>query len=114
MRIQSKQSFPQIEKVKNKSVNMILCGEGMKKEIQREKEANIILEQLMNLLQNNYGNGKKTKDNYVRRLDKEIKDSIKSNEYRVKDTMDNLRRLQRDNDENLNKVSFIMKIAFKA
>ena len=37
MRIQSKQSFPQIEKVKNKSVNMILCGEGMKKEIQREK-----------------------------------------------------------------------------
>ena len=39
MRIQSKQSFPQIEKVKNKSVNMILCGEGMKKEIQREKEA---------------------------------------------------------------------------
>ena len=182
MRIQSKQSFPQIEKVKNKkSVNMILCGEGMKKEIQREKEAiikrnsvkirkvksnfkemtmstmfkndhkwfkvnskmrskvddklrsliqekridvieeeskkegkNIILEQLMNLLQNNYGNGKKTKENYVRRLDKEIKDSIKSNEYRVKDTMDNLRRLQRDNDENLNKVSFIMKIAFKA
>ena len=114
MRIQSKQSFPQIENVKNKSVNTILCGEGMKKEIQREKEANIILEQLMNLLQNNYGNGKKTKENYVRRLDKEIKDSIKSNEYRVKDTMDNLRRLQRDNDENLNKVSFIMKIAFKA
>ena len=38
MRIQSKQSFPQIEKVKNKSVNMILCGEGMQKEIQREKK----------------------------------------------------------------------------
>lgn len=53
----------------------------------------------------------------MRRLDKEIKDSIRSNEYRVKSTMDNLRRLQRDNDENLNKVnkvSFIMKIAFKA
>ena len=93
---------------------MILCGGGMKKEIQREKEANIILEQLMNLLQNNYGNGKKTKENYARRLDKEIKNSIRSNEYRVKSTMDNLRRLQRDNDENLNKVSFIMKIAFKA
>ena len=80
----------------------------------KKEGKNIILEQLMNLLQNNYGNGKKTKENYVCRLDKEIKDSIKSNEYRVKDTMDNLRRLQRDNDENLNKVSFIMKIAFKA
>ena len=38
LRIQSKQSFPQIEKKKNKSVNMILCGGGMKKEIQKEKE----------------------------------------------------------------------------
>lgn len=38
LRIQSKPSLPHIKKVKNESVNMILCGEGMKKVIQKEKE----------------------------------------------------------------------------
>ena len=77
MRIQSKQSFPQIEKVKNKSkVNSKMRSKVDDKlrsliqekridviEEESKKEGkNIILEQLMNLLQNNYGNGKKTKE----------------------------------------------------
>ena len=38
---------------------------------------------------------------------------VLKNEYKVKDTLDNLRRLQRDNDDNLNRVSFIKKLVFK-
>lgn len=74
----------------------------------------IVAEQLMNLLTsgNKYGTGRKV-DNYVNKMEREIKKNIKKNEYKVKDTMDNLRRLQRDNDDNLNRVSFIKKIVFK-
>ena len=69
----------------------------------------------MNLLDNvnNYGTGKKNSENYVKKLDLEIKKNIKKNEYKAKDTLDNLRRLQRDNDDNLNRVSFIKKLVFK-
>ena len=74
----------------------------------------IVAEQLMNLLTsgNKYRTGRQV-DNYVNKLEREIKKNIKKNEYKVKDTMDNLRRLQRDNDDNLNRVSFIKKIVFK-
>lgn len=74
----------------------------------------IVVEQLMKLLNNSkkYGTGRRT-ENYVNKMEREIKKNIKKNEYKVKDTMDNLRRLQRDNDDNLTRVSFIKKIVFK-
>lgn len=84
------------------------------KEEKHKEGKTIVAEQLMNLLTsgNKYGTGRKV-DNYVNKMEREIKKNIKKNEYKVKDTMDNLRRLQRDNDDNLNRVSFIKKIVFK-
>ena len=84
------------------------------KEEEHKEGKTIVAEQLMNLLTsgNKYGTGRKV-DNYVNKMEREIKKNIKKNEYKVKDTMDNLRRLQRDNDDNLNRVSFIKKIVFK-
>ena len=103
-------------KVKKEILSMAAKKRKIDSEIEKEhKEGKtIVAEQLMNLLTsgNKYGTGRKV-DNYVNKMEREIKKNIKKNEYKVKDTMDNLRRLQRDNDDNLNRVSFIKKIVFK-
>ena len=49
----------------------------------------------------------KTIRNYVNDMNKEIKREIRKNELFVKETMDSLKRLQRNNDEILNKVCFL-------
>ena len=103
-------------KVKKEILSMAAKKRKIDSTIEKEhKEGKtIVAEQLMNLLTsgNKYGTGRKV-DNYVNKMEREIKKNIKKNEYKVKDTMDNLRRLQRDNDDNLNRVSFIKKIVFK-
>ena len=103
-------------KVKKEILSMAVKKRKIDSTIEKEhKEGKtIVAEQLMNLLTsgNKYGTGRKV-DNYVNKMEREIKKNIKKNEYKVKDTMDNLRRLQRDNDDNLNRVSFIKKIVFK-
>ena len=103
-------------KVKKDILSMVAKKRKISSTIEEEhKEGRtIVAEQLMNLLANGnkYGTGRKI-DNYVNKMEREIKKNIKKNEYKVKDTMDNLRRLQRDNDDNLNRVSFIKKIVFK-
>lgn len=103
-------------KVKKDILSMVAKKRKISSTIEEEhKEGRtIVAEQLMNLLTNGnkYGTGRKI-DNYVNKMEREIKKNIKKNEYKVKDTMDNLRRLQRDNDDNLNRVSFIKKIVFK-
>lgn len=103
-------------KVKKEILSMAAKKRKISSTIEEEhKEGRtIVAEHLMNLLTNGnkYGTGRKI-DNYVNKMEREIKKNIKKNEYKVKDTMDNLRRLQRDNDDNLNRVSFIKKIVFK-
>ena len=103
-------------KVKKDILSMVAKKRKISSTIEEEhKEGRtIVAEQLMNLLTNGnkYCTGRKI-DNYVNKMEREIKKNIKKNEYKVKDTMDNLRRLQRDNDDNLNRVSFIKKIVFK-
>lgn len=109
---------PKIKQEMGKTFINIIQKKKKKSIIENEEKKEgkeIVIDQLMNLLDNvnNYGTGKKNTENYVKKLDLEIKKNIKKNEYKVKDTLDNLRRLQRDNDDNLNRVSFIKKLVFK-
>ena len=79
----------------------------------------IVIRKLKEVLNNsnNYGVidqfGTRKLVNYVTKMQNEIRKEIRKKELYVKDTMDSLKRLQRNNDENLNKVSFIMSVRKK-
>lgn len=109
---------PKIKQEMGKTFINLIQKKKKKSIIENEEKKDgkeIVIDQLLNLFDNvnKYGTGTKNCENYVKKLDLEIKKNIKKNEYKVKDTLDNLRRLQRDNDDNLNRVSFIKKIVFK-
>ena len=72
----------------------------------------IVMKQLIQVLNdsNNYGVtnqfGSRKIVNYVHQMEKELKKDIRQKELYVKETMDSLKRLQRNNDELASKVAF--------
>ena len=89
------------------------------KEKERSSSKDIIIHKLKQVLNNsnNYGVidqfGTRKLVNYITKMQNELRKDIRKKELYVKDTMDSLKRLQRNNDENLNKVSFIMSVRKK-
>lgn len=91
----------------------------MIKEKESSRSKDIIIHKLKQVLNNsnNYGVidqfGTRKLVNYITKMQNELRKDIRKKELFVKDTMDSLKRLQRNNDENLNKVSFIMSVRKK-